>query len=225
MIALSRTGGLRRPVFRELLQIDDGQFTLWRSVGKATSPPSAIGRFAGTLAPGDRDGLAEAAERAAASGAQKRTITPDSPVDTFDVDGVQATLGFYDRGEGAWEALADRVRPLLHQLTELPVAAVDLSIEEDGASLEHHGSGVLRLELSSLMVTADLWTSGQQEGSWSSGPVELGKVGADSGWRQTLPFDHPFALEPGKRLSVQVTFGAYDGDKLVPVSLLSTKQL
>ncbi len=50
IVTYRRVGGMQPPPDRELLTIDDdGSFTLWRSVGWATYPPTPVGRFSGRL--------------------------------------------------------------------------------------------------------------------------------------------------------------------------------
>lgn len=219
MIALRRTGGLRLPQFSERLEVaDDGTFRMWRSVSMAAPLPSPIGRFAGRLPVPQLNALSDAAKRAAAEGSRTWLVSPDSPVDEFEVDGAMATLGIHDPGEGAWEACAALVRPLLGELTASPLAAIALEVT-GGPALYHQGREPLTLDLSHLTVRAVHWREGQSQGRWTAPETDRGEVGAGPGWRLRLPFDHGFALEAGDRLTVQATLAAFDGDRLVPVSL------
>jgi hypothetical protein len=223
VIRLLRSGGLRQPRHHEVLEIvDDGTFTMWRSVSMGTPLPAPIGRFAGRVAQTDLQALTEAAQRAAAEGSRKWRVTPDSPVDRFEVDGADATLGVRDAGDGAWQALAGLVRPLLGELTRTPVAAIALQVDR-GATLVHQGTEPLRLDLSTLAVRADQWRDDQLEATWMSTPkATSGEVVAESGWRLDVPFEHGFDLRPGDRVTANVTFAAHDGAQLIPVSLQST---
>jgi len=212
---------MRPPQFRELLEIaDDGTFTMWRSVSMASELPSPIGRFAGHVAEVEQMELVVAAKRAADEGSQTRVVTPDSPVDRFGADGAGATLGIHDRGEGAWEVLAGLVRPLLKKLTASPVAAIALQVD-DGATLVHQGTEPLRLDLSRLAVRADHWRGSDSAGRWTSPETDEGDVVASPGWQLSLPFEHGLDLRASDRLSVHVSFAAYDRDQLIPVSLQS----
>ena len=221
MIALSRTGGLRLPQFHEELEIDgDGTFRMWRSVSKASELPSPIGRFAGRVAASKRDALNEAALRAKGEGSRTWLISPDSPVDRFDVDGVNATLGIHHPGEGTWQDLAALVRPLLRELTDSPLAAIALELN-GGATLVHQGTQPLTLDLSSLAVRADQWRDGQSLARWTAPSPGSGKgeVIAKPGWKLNVPFEHGFDVQPGDRVTADVTFAARDGDRLIPVGL------
>jgi hypothetical protein len=222
VIALSRTGGLRLPQFHEVLQIDgDGAFSMWRSVSKASDLPAPIGRFGGRVASAQRAALDDAANRAVAEGSRTWLVTPDSPVDTFDVDGVTAKLGIHNPGEGAWKDLAQLVRPLLRELTASPLAAIALEVD-GGAKLVHQGTEPLTLDLSALAVRADHWRDGQSLTRWtpSSSPAAVqGEVAAQPGWNLELPFEHGFDMQPGDRVTVDVTFAAHDGERLIPVGL------
>jgi hypothetical protein len=219
VIAVHRTGGFRPPEFSELLEVaDDGTFQMWRSVSMAAPLPSPIGRFAGRLPAPQLSTLSDVAKRAAAEGSRTWLVSPDSPVDRFEVDGVTATLGIHDPGDGAWESFAAMVRPLLGELTASPLAAIALDVT-DGPALLHQGSGPLTLDLSHLAVRIVHWCEGESQGRWTAPETDRGEVVAGPGWRLPLPSEHGFALEAGDRLTVQATFGAFDGDRLVPVSL------
>lgn len=219
MIAVRRTGGLRLPEFFELLEVaDDGTFSMWRSVSMAAPLPSPIGRFAGHLPVPQLNALSAAAKRAAAEGSRTWLVSPDSAVDQFEVDGARATLGIHDPGEGAWEAFAALVRPQLTKLTASPLAAIALDVSGNPA-LVHHGREPLTLDLSDLKVRIVHWRDGQSVGRWTGTETDKDDVAAGPGWRLPLPFEHGFILEAGDRLSVQTTFAAFDGDRLVPVSL------
>jgi hypothetical protein len=216
VISLSRTGGFRPPRFREVLNIsDDGTFTMWRSVGMASDPATPIGKFAGRLSEAQRSQLEDASKRASVEGSRTWTISPDSPVDRLDVDGVNATLGIHDAGDGAWAALIQVVRPLLADLTRAPLAAIGL----EDAALVHQGTDALRLDLSDLAVRAVHWRESNSLGTWSAQVPGSGEVEAKPGWRQPVPLDHGFALQPGDRLAVRATFAAFDGEESVPVSV------
>jgi len=219
VIALARTGGMRPPQFDEMLQIDDdGLFRMWRSVSKASGLPSPVGRFAGRIDGAQRAALSAAAKRAAGEGSRTWLVSPDSPVDTIDVDGVSAKLGIHHGGEGAWQELVALVRPLLRELTSSPLAAIALEVN-GGAKLVHQGTEPITLDLASLTVRADHWRDGQSLGRWTAPAAAHGEVVAEPGWKLELPFEHGFDVQPGDRVTADVTFAAHDADRLVPVGL------
>jgi len=222
MIALSRTGGMRLPEFHEVLEVDgDGVFKMWRSVSKASELPSPIGRFAGSVTDAQKEALGAASKRAAGEGSRAWLVSPDSPVDRFDVDGVNATLGIHHPGEDAWKDLAALVRPLLRELTSSPLAAIALEIVDGGPKLVHQGTEPLTLDLSTLTVRADHRRAGQSLARWTapSPATAQGEVVAKPGWKLDLPLEHGFDLKPGDRVTADVTFVAHNGDRLIPVGL------
>ena len=221
MIALRRTGGMRMPQFREVLEVgDDGAFRMWRSVSMASALPSPIGRFAGQLPDDRRRELFTATGQAAGEGSRKWNIRPDSPIDQIEADGATATLGIHDSGDGGWATLAGLVRPMLKELTESPIAAIALEID-DGTRLVHKGTKALRLDFSKLTVRAFHWRGSGTEAQWTSVAKSADVVSAGPGWRLDLPFDHGFAIEEGDRVTVTVTFSVWDEDRLVAVGLQS----
>jgi hypothetical protein len=219
MITFQRTGGMRMPQFRELLEIrDDASFQMWRSVTAATGAATPIGRFAGTLPDGEFDELRRAADAAAAAGSRSWLVTPDSPVDRIEIDGATAILGMRDPADGPWGALAALLRPLLESLTQWPLAAVQF--EMDGrARLVHLGSEPLDIDLSDLAVEAVHWRDSEAVGRWSAPNLGLGEVAAGPGWSLDLPAGHGFELEPGDRIAMTARFAVRDGGELVGVSL------
>jgi hypothetical protein len=44
-------------------------------------------------------------------------------------------------------------------------------------------------------------------------------VVAEPGWKLELPFEHGFDVQPGDRVTADVTFAAHDADRVVPVGL------
>ena len=210
---------MRPPLFREILTIEgDGSFTMWRSVGMAASLPSPIGRFGGSLDDDELAALLAAVKQAQSEGSRSWTVAPDSPEDRIEVDGVEATLGLHDQGDGAWKELLGRLRPLLGELTYSPRAAIKLEVGDD-AVLVGQGPEALKIDLSRLSVRADHWRDGESLGSWEASDQDLGAVETGPGWQLRLPFEHGFDVGPGDRLIVRVGFAAYDGDELVPVGL------
>ncbi|MGH2343986.1 MAG: hypothetical protein ACRDG4_02090 [Chloroflexota bacterium] len=222
-ISYQRSGGRRPPRDNESLRIDDAAgFTMWRSVGAAAYPATAIGHFAGTLAPEVREALTQEGADAVAAGNLSLTPKPDGAVETIVVDAVQASLGANDDPTGPWLPLVSRVRKLLGDLTAQPRAAIAAQIGQDGTSaqLVHLGTEPLRLDLSALTVRAVLWRNYSTHGDWRApNPGLPGELTAEPGWSLTLPFDHGFTVPEGASVRVYVTFSAFNGDVSVPVSV------
>lgn len=210
---------MRLPQLDEVLKIaEDGSFSLRRSVSTASTPPSPIGRFGGKLPVERWDELDAAAQKAAAEGSRSWVALPDSPVDRVQVDAAEATLGMRDSAEGAWGELARRLRPMLHDLTSSPRAAIALEVA-DGARLVHLGQEELEVDLSKLALEAVQWRGDDAEARWEARPAALGGLTVGPGWTQELPFDHGFDLQEGDRISLLVTFDGRAGRRWIPVSL------
>jgi hypothetical protein len=212
---------MRLPQLDESLEIaGDGSFTLWRSVGNATSQPSPVGAFSGRLGEAQLESVVAAAGEAAREGSRTWLVLPDSPVDHIAVDGAEATLGMRDPAEGAWAKLAALLRPLLDELTASPAAAIALELGA-GARLVQRGTDTLGLDLSQLTVEAVHWREGSAEGEWSAPTVDGGQVSAGPGWTLDLPFAHGFDLRPGDRTAVAATFAILRDGRPVPVRLVA----
>jgi hypothetical protein len=221
MISLTRTGGMRPPRFDERLDIaDDGTFQMWRSVSTATLPATPIGRFAGYLSGAQRTLLDEASRGATGEGSREWSLLPDSPVDRLQLDGVTATLGIHENGDGAWAAPIRLVRQLLVDLTDSPAAAIALEGDSARAALVHRGGNPLRVDLSNLSVRAVHWRGSDSQATWATdASYSTGEVIAEPGWRLALPLDTGFELQPGDRVVIRATFAAHDGEQMVPVSV------
>jgi hypothetical protein len=222
-ITYQRSGGRRPPRDNESLRIDDeAGFTMWRSVGAATYPATAIGRFAGTLTSEAREALTQEGAAAVAVGNLSLTPKPDGALETIVVAGVQASLGANDDPTGPWLPLVSRVRQLLGDLTAQPRAAIAVEVGQDGTSaqLVHLGTEPLRLDLSALTVRAVLWQNYATRGDWRApNPGLFGELNAEPGWSLNLPFDHGFTVADGASVRAYVTFSAFNGEVSVPVSV------
>lgn len=228
-ISYSRSGGRTPPRDREILEINsEGTFSMWRSVGSATHPPTPIGRFAGQLYDQGQIQLQEAAAKAAKAGNLKLKPLPGAATETITVDEAQARLGANDKPEGAWTDVIEQLRRLLGNLTAFPQAAVKLEVQERGrtARLVQQGPDELQLDLSGLTVRAVLWEGYNKAGDWRAKELPAGaasKVKAGPGWSFDLPFDHGFKIETGQEVVAYVTFAAFDGDRSIPVALNSPR--
>ena len=224
-IKYTRTSSFQPPHDREILEIaENGDFTMWRSIGWATYPPTPIGRFGGQLDAGQRRHVQSLATTASARGELSRRITPDSPVETIDAGATTARLGAYDEPDGPWGELIETLRQWLHDLTAAPRAAIAIEVEPDGRSahLVHQGTESLQVDMSELTVRAVLWGADHAKaGDWHA-PAEArsgqGTVEAGSGWSFDLPFSHGFNVEEGQEVVAYVTFGLLDGQTSVLVA-------
>jgi hypothetical protein len=223
IISYQRSGGRRPPRDNESLRItSEGAFTMWRSVGASTYPATAIGSFAGTLAPDVHEALAREGAAAVTAGNLSLTPKPDGALETITVDSARASLGANDDPDGPWQPLINHLRQLLGDLTAQPRAAIAARVEPDGASarLEHLGTEPLRLDLTALTVRAVLWQNYTTRGDWRAPNAGLpGETTAAPGWSLDLPFDHGFTVQEGTSVRVYVTFGAFNDTVLVPVSV------
>src|SRR5690242_11482166 len=144
------------PPDHEELEIgEEGAFSMWRSIGRATQPPTPVGLFNGRLEAGLYAELREEARAAAQARDLYISPAPDSPLEAItigDIDVHKAYLGIHDDPEGAWGALVDRLRSLLGELTRFPRAALAVEVLEGGhrARLVHRGEEPLRLDLRGL---------------------------------------------------------------------------
>lgn len=227
-IRYTRSGGRTPPRDREILDIDaTGAFTLWRSVGAATNPPTPVGQFAGQLDAQLAAELQRETQAAVNAGDVSLTPRPDSPVETITLDGVKARLGAYDEPAGAWGTLVSRLRQLLGDLTAFPQAALAIEVQPDGtrAKLIQQGPDALQLDLSALTVRAVLWEGDNKAGDWRAPKASgsTGRLNADPGWTYDLPFDHGFTVASGQEIVVYVTLTAFDGQQATPVALSSPR--
>jgi hypothetical protein len=130
---------------------------MWRSANTAVA-----GRFAGSLDGAELAALVEEARAAAAAGDLEVQVLPDDAIERVEVDGARAEMGGGSRLDGPWAALVAHLHRLLDELTDRPLAALALQLDQGGrrAWLVHRGSEPLRLELSKLSARAVLWGPG-----------------------------------------------------------------
>lgn len=226
-----RSGGRQPPRDREILEIsEDGSFTLWRSVGWATHPPTPVGRFAGHLEPETHQAVRVAAVAAVAAGDLRLLPKPDAAIETVLVDSVRARMGTHEEPPGAWGTLMTHLRQLLGELTNQPQAALGLEVVDGGRSarLIHLGSQPLRLDFNDLTVRAVLWEGYRKVGDWWAArgwrPSGSADVTATAGWSLALPFEHNFVVTEGREVVAFVTLTIYDGERRIPISLTIPRQ-
>ena len=216
-------GGRRPAPAHERLEIsDDGAFTMWRSLSTMSTPPSAVGRFAGSVPADALRQIQQAASEASGAGDLAQPVPPDGAVQVVQLDGATARVGAHAEATGAWGTLLGLLRELLGTLADQPLAVVAVEVAKDAsrASLRHLGTVPLVLELAGAVVRVVVWRDGAKAGDWRSGPIGDAKVEASAGWSLELPFDHSLALHAGDKTDVYVTFGADDGGHAVRAQLL-----
>lgn len=221
----SRRGGHKPPRDMEELEIEaDGTFSLWRSVGWATQPPSPVGRFKGQLDPGLNTIIEQEINQARQAGKVEIPLLPDSPVETVNLEGAQLKLGIHDTPAGSWGALITHLRSLLGELTIFPQAAIALEITSDGqkARLVHQGTQPLQLNLQNLSVRAVLWQEYNAISDWYAPTANANspqQLTASKNWSLDLPFQHNFELKADCRVAAYVNFAALKENQETPVSL------
>lgn len=240
---LRRLGGRLPPADNEHLEVAaDGGFSMWRSANTA-----AAGRFAGRLTAGELAALVEEAGAAAAAGDLDVRPSPDDAIEQVEVDGARAEMGGGSQLQGAWAALVARLHRLLDELTDQPLAAVRLQVDQGGrrASLVHRGTQPLRLDLSKLSARAVLWgPDWWLLEDWRSGPIVAPADGgaavagggdaarggapvaepvvAGPGWSLELPFAHGFQPGPDRIIQAFAELAVIERDLPVAVGLVAT---
>jgi hypothetical protein len=224
-IVYYRQGGLRVTPHNERLWIqNDGSFKMWRSVSSASIPPSPAGWFQGKLDSEINLRLWALQKAAAASGDFKMAPPPDSVIENITLERARASLGINQQPPGHWGDMVSLLRTLLGQLSRFPRAAVDLEVRAGGQSayLIQRGSEPIRLDLSYLKLTANLWKGENIEKRWSGTQTVLKDkaiIEAGPGWSFHLPFDHRFEISSGSHVVAYLDFNAFNGEHFVPVSL------
>ncbi len=223
IVSYLRAGGMQPPPDREELIIEnDGSYRLWRSVGWATYPPTAIGLFAGKLEPDTVNALKIETAAANKVGKIKRIPMPGSPVEEINTGKARAEILDYVELEAGWKELVERLRQMLHDLTASPRAAIELHYLADKSEIElvHLGTTALKLDLSELVIKArhmDKKTI-STVAEWQM-DQNKGKITAEPGWTLNLPIKPDFTLNDDSEILVFATFTIFDGNKRVPVSI------
>lgn len=220
MVEFWRRGGRVAPPDREYLAVDvQSNFRLWRSVNVPV-----VGQFAGLLSTTEQTRLQAKVAAAAQAGSLRLIPLPDSAVESVTIGAVQASMGHTDQPDGAWGTLISHLRQLMDRLTNAPQAALALEVDGQGRSarIVHQGLEAVKGDLHSLTIRVVLW-GGYYEmmGNWqTTQAVASSPLVMAPGWSLDLAFDHGFTLEEGQVIHTYVRFDLYDGDGIVPVSLV-----
>ncbi len=214
-------GGLRLLDGEHLAVSRTGAFELWRLRG---SP--VVGRFAGHLEP---DALTELRRRSAAAAAEgsgasqdrvgSPSLQPDAPsgvrTERWMVDDTIILVAEGQEVAGAWGDLITTGRRLLDSLTNRPLAAVELIVADDRASvmLHHRGREPLSVDPTSLRLEAAAWRGHfDLVGTWSSGELDLGTDTIGPGWSAEMELHHRFRAGRHRVLHVTAGFDVLVGD-------------
>ncbi len=203
MIRLQRWGG-RPPRDDELLEIDpDGTFRMRRTVGPATRPATAVGRFGGVLPAAHRKVLVDLAARLEGAPAERHPLPMDASIDELTIDGAGGTavgpagITF----GGAWGELAGVLRGMLVDLAADPVAAIALVSHDGGLLLEHQGSEELDLVATELVVSLGSMAPPARVPGAAITPGSSGSTfRAGPGWAVRLPVALPASAVPAIRV-------------------------
>ena len=229
ILRYARSGGRRPPRDKEMLEINrTGAYSLWRSIGAATFPPSPIGRFVGKLPPEELQGLLLEVQNCKQVGNLSINPPPDAAIETVHLPGVQAALYIHAEPTGAWGLLMGRIRAYLASLPESPLAAISLEVFPGGqaARLTHLGPDPLEVDFTNLSVRAVLWDGYRKAGDWFAPKMRFDfpkRITAIKDWSLDLPFDHGFSVDEGQVVVAYVTFTIFDGAQPIPVSLESLR--
>jgi hypothetical protein len=213
LVAYQRLSGAPPPE-RELLTVEEGgAFRLWRSIAPT------VGRFAGVIP--DAAGLA--AEVSAAAGSPPPPPVTELPsgasVEVVHVGEAHARIEAGAVIPGPWGALLTTLRDLTGDLTDQPLAAVALVVDDPAAPrLEHRGSEALPVELDSAAVFVEVWHEGLQVAASRTGAASRGRVMAEPGWSVSFAVGD-VAAPPGSRLTARASLVVDDEGIFVPVTV------
>jgi hypothetical protein len=185
---------------------------MWRTIARASRPPSPIGRFAGTLPAERLSSLRTAAAACAKAHAVSIAPAPGASTDRVRVGSKTASWGDDQTPAAPWDRLATVLRTLLSELASSPRAAVTVEVHDGRrAWLRHVGTEGIELDLSGATVRAVQWEDGVATGQWQSGVEGPRSATAEPGWAYELPFAHD--LPAGSLVTAHVdNLLAFDGE-------------
>jgi hypothetical protein len=210
MLTKYHRGGGRPPRDDETLEIDDdGSFVLRRTVGGPR-----VGGFAGTISKQALTGLKRLVE-AADDFEDRPTGLPPHVLETVSTARADIAIGVRSKAKGPAVKLAKRLRQLADDLTDEPLAALELGVASDGAgiTLASVGSEPVEVDFGAASLTFNL--SGEREELLTEGDIAgpedaRGRTRLDPGWTARLPIDLDVAFNPKRTLDVDIEFDLYD---------------
>jgi hypothetical protein len=189
-LVFRREGGLPPPDHEVLTLRADGSFQLWRTIARASRPPSPVGRFGGRLDDAQWSGLARLIDTCRRAPAVELSLPPDAAREKVVLGKRISTWADDKLPPAPFDSLAGELRALLGTLTASPEAAITVEpgpAGPDGARLVHLGWGGLELDLSRARVRAVRWEGGVPGQEWSAEVGGPRSVTAAPGWTYPLP--------------------------------------
>jgi hypothetical protein len=175
---------------------DDGSYRLWRTIARASQPPSPVGRFIGRL-PSDRwEKLRRTVESCRKAEPVELSLPPDAAREKVVLGKRISTWAEGHVPPPPFDDLAAEARRLLGELTTSPEAALELQVDGNlVAAVRHVGHASLDLDLSGANVRAVRWDNDAAVEEWCADVGGPRSVTAVPGWVYELPFDHPFGRQ------------------------------
>ena len=201
------------PREHEILEIAaDGSFALWRSVGPT------VGRFAGAVPDPARLG-AEVEAALDARPPATDELPPDSSLERIEIGDTTVAFAARRTPDGPWGTLVERLRALMSDLTDHPLASLVLVVDDPAMPrLEHRGTEPLLLQLVQPVAIATVWRNGEHVATVRGAADTIGAVEAGPGWHLDIPVP-AVRDEEGDRVVIQVAVDAHHGKLILPVEV------
>jgi len=207
-----RTGGMPPPDWEVLTVAGDGTFRLWRTIARASNPPTPVGRFSGRIPDRRWTDLRQAIDACRRADPVELSLPADAAQEKV-VLGKRISSWADDAVPPApFDELVGPVRALIGELTASPEAAITADLEDNKtATVRHLGSAELELNLATARVRAVRWENAAAADDWQADVAGPRSVFAGPGWAYQMPFEHPFG--PDAAVTVQVDdLLAFDGE-------------
>ena len=210
MLASYHRSGGRRPSDDESLEIeDDGSFVLTRTVGGPR-----VGSFAGTISKQALAALVKLVEKADDLD-DRPTGLPPHVIESVETTRADITVGAHSKAAGPATKLVKRMRQLADELTDHPVAALELRVADDGhaITLASVGTEPVGADLGSASITWTLFGQGEEllTAGEIEGPANAGsKAHLAAGWSAELPISPEPEFNSRRTLDVQAEFDLVD---------------
>jgi hypothetical protein len=211
-VIFRRQGGMPPPDHEVLSIGTDGSFDLWRTIARASRPPSPVGHFTGRLDGDEWSQLAQTIDACRRAPTIELALPPDAAQDKVVLGKRISTWPDDKTPPTPFDGLATELGRLLGTLTASPEAAITAElVDHQGARLAHLGLGTLNLDLSQAQVRTVRWDDGVAAEEWNANIEGPRSVTAGPGWSYQLPVDHRYGS--GGVFSVHVDgVLAFDGE-------------
>jgi hypothetical protein len=188
-----REGGMPPPDHEVLTINQDGRYQLWRTMARASRPPSPVGRFSGSIPAEEWSGLRRAIDACRGADAIELSLPPDAAQEKVILGKRISSWADDATPPPPFDALTSELRRLLGALTKSPEAAITLSLDGTSkAMLRHVGTDKLELNMSMARVRAVRREDDAAVEEWTAELNGPDQVIAEPGWEYDLPFDHSF---------------------------------